>query len=60
MMHQPLQIPPPRITKPVKEVEIYAYVLWTMPDEIDYIRGDSDPQYLKDTLPSGEEIMIEE
>jgi len=58
MMHQPLQIPPPRVTKPIGDIEIYAYVSWTMPDEINYIRGASDPQYIKDGLQGADETMI--
>jgi len=27
---------------------VYAYVLWTMPDEIRYVRANYTPQYLKE------------
>jgi len=47
-MITPLQIPPPRITDMSKRIEVYAYVLWTMPDEIGYVRANYTPQYLKD------------
>jgi len=48
LMNAPLQIPPPRITDMATRIEVYAYVLWTMPDEIKYVRANDTPQYLKE------------
>jgi len=45
-LHNPLQLPPPRITEPTLKPEIYAYVIWTMPPEIDYARDDEYVQQL--------------
>jgi len=47
-MNTALQIPPPRITDMAAKIEVYAYVLWTMPDEIRYVRASYMPQYLKE------------
>jgi len=58
MMHTPLQIPPRSITDVIKGVEVYAYVLWTMPDEIRYVRDKAAPKYLKEFTPSREEAMM--
>jgi len=50
-LHQPLQLPPPRVTKPALKPEIYAHVLWTMSPEIDYAKGETKPTQLRD-LPA--------
>ena len=47
-LHNPLQLPPPRITEPALKPEIYAYVIWTMPPEIDYAKDDDYVQQLAD------------
>jgi len=38
LMHQPLQIPPPGVITGINSPEIYAHVLWTLPEEIDYVK----------------------
>ena len=60
MMHAPLQIPPRSITDVAKGVEVYAYVLWTMPDEVGYVKDKAAPQYLKEHQATGEESMVTE
>jgi len=43
-LHNPIQLPPPSVTKPVATPAIYAYVIWTMPPEIDYVKDDQKIQ----------------
>jgi len=47
-LHGPIQLPPPRVTEPALKPEIYAYVIWTMPPEIDYARDNEVVQQLPD------------
>jgi len=47
-LHNPLQLPPPRVTKPALKSDIYAHVIWTMPPEIDYAKGNEKVQQLPD------------
>ena len=47
-VHNPIQLPPPRVTKPALKPDIYAHVIWTMPPEIDYARGNEKVQQLSD------------
>ena len=47
-LHSPLQLPPPRVTEPALKPEIYAYVIWTMPPEIDYARDEENVQQQAD------------
>jgi len=37
-LHNPIQLPPPSVTKPVATPAIYVYVIWSMPPEIDYVK----------------------
>jgi len=57
MMHTPLQIPPRSITDVAKGVEVYAYVLWTLPDEIGYVKDKAEPRYLKEYEQLPEELV---
>jgi len=57
MMHTALQIPPRSIIEVTKGVEIYAYVLWTLPDEIGYIKDKAEPRYLKEGEQPLEEVV---
>jgi len=54
-LHNPLQLPPPRVVKPALTTTIYAYVLWSMPPEIDYAKDEQKVQINKDVpvSPSG-------
>jgi len=58
-LHGPIQLPPPRVTEPALKPEIYAYVIWTMPPEIDYAKGDEEIQQLKDkaVVPSNPTVV---
>jgi len=58
MMHTALQIPPRSIIDVTKGVEVYAYVLWTLPDEIEYVKGKAEPRYLKEYEQLPEETVI--
>ena len=57
MMHTALQIPPRSIIDVTNGVEVYAYVLWTLPDEIGYIKDKAEPRYLKECEQSLEETV---
>ena len=47
-LHDPLQLPPPRVMKRALTRDVYAYIIWTMPPEIDYAKGDQKVQQLPD------------
>ena len=57
MMHTALQIPPQSIINVTKGIEVYAYVLWTLPDEIGYIKDKAEPHYLKEGEQPLEEVV---
>jgi len=58
MMHTALQIPPRSIVDVTKGVEVYAYVLWTLPHEIGYIKDKAEPRYLKEYEQIPEETVV--
>jgi len=39
-----IELPNPSIRKVANSDKLYAYLLWTMPEEIDYIRNDESPR----------------
>jgi len=57
MMHTVLQIPPRSIINVTNGIEVYAYVLWTLPDEIGYIKDKAEPHYLKEGEQPLEEVV---
>ena len=57
MMHTALQIPPQSIINVTKGIEVYAYVLWTLPDEIGYSKDKAEPHYLKEGEQPLEEVV---
>ena len=58
MMHTALEIPPRSIIDVTKGVEVYAYVLWTLPDEIGYVKDKAEPRYLKEYEQLPEEPVV--
>jgi len=39
-----IELPNPSIRKVANSDKLYAYLLWTMPEELDYIRDDESPR----------------